>query len=34
MSLPYELTETTYSMTPPEEFVVMLNELAGPEEEA
>jgi hypothetical protein len=34
MSLPYELTETTYSMTPPEEFVVMLNELAGPEDEA
>lgn len=34
VNLPYELSETTYSLTPPEEFVEMLNELAGPEEEA
>lgn len=33
VKLPYELSETAYSLTPPEEFLEMLNEMAGPEEE-
>lgn len=33
VNLPYELSETTYSLTPPEEFVEMLNSMAGPEED-